>query len=90
LATVCWFQNFSRDELDKLRNDRSDYDGILLKRTCMSVYNEMVLARRVKADVEVKLGLLITEVKEATLRHEMQGYEAAAKQEMARSSKTAM
>jgi hypothetical protein len=41
----------------------------------MSVYNEMVLAHRVKADVEVKLGLLITEAKEATLMHEMQGYE---------------
>jgi len=56
----------------------------------MSVYNEMVLARSVKADVEVKLGLLITEAKEATLMHEMQGCEAAAKQEMAESSKTAV
>ena len=90
IGLVCWFQNFSRDELGKLRNDGSDYDGILLKRTCMSVYNEMVLARRVKADVEVKLGLLITEAKEATLMHEMQGCEAAAKQEMAESSKTAV
>ncbi|XP_066333730.1 uncharacterized protein [Miscanthus floridulus] len=32
--------NFSRDELGKLRNDGSEYDGILLKRTCMSVYSE--------------------------------------------------
>jgi len=56
----------------------------------MSVYNEMVLARRVKADVEVKLGLLITEAKEATLMHEKQGYEAAVKQEMAESSNSAV
>jgi hypothetical protein len=56
----------------------------------MSVYYEMVSARRLKADVEVKLWLLITEANEATLMHEMQGYEAAVKQEMVESSKSAV
>ena len=62
---VVYFQEFSEEELCKLRNDGSLYDGKLLKRSCMCVYNEMVRARKLMATTEIRLELLILESQEA-------------------------
>lgn len=73
----------------KLKNDGSEYDGILLKRTCVSVYREMVSAREVMADAKINLKLLITKAKEP-YKVNPESSKAAVKQEMTESSKAAV
>ena len=52
---VVYFQEFSEEELCKLRNDGSLYDGKLLKRSCMCVCNEMVRARKLMATTQWRI-----------------------------------
>ncbi|CAN6358951.1 unnamed protein product [Urochloa humidicola] len=81
--------DFSEDELFKLKNDGSEYDGILLKRTCVSVYRKMVRAHEVMARAEIELKSLIAKAEEAN-EVKPEGFEATLKQEMPESSEAAV
>ena len=60
------FQDYSDEEVSKLKNDGFKYDGTLLKTTCVTIYSEMVSAREILADTVRKLKLWTTETNEAS------------------------
>jgi hypothetical protein len=71
------FQDYSEEEVSKLKNDGFKYDGALLKNTCVRIYSEMVWAREVLAETVKKLKLWTTETNEASEEPELWSYHEA-------------
>ena len=51
--------------LTKLLDDSPEYDGKILKRTCLRMYGEMIRGHNMKADALEHMKLLVREAKEA-------------------------
>ena len=56
---------FTMEVLTKLLDDSPEYDGKILKRTCLKIYGEMIRGHNMKADALEHMKLLVREAKEA-------------------------
>jgi len=56
---------FTMEVLTKLLDDSPEYDGKILKRTCLRMYGEMIRGHNMKADALEHMKLLVREAKEA-------------------------
>jgi len=65
VTTTEYEEMFTMEVLTKLLDDSPEYDGKILKRTCLRMYGEMIRGHNMKADALEHMKLLVREAKEA-------------------------